>query len=200
MIRIALVEDHPAIAEGLAALISQQSDMKVVGMAGSAQAARSLIDQETPDVILCDIRLVDAADGLGLLAENGGRGAFLMLSSYSLPSYSARAMELGAKGFLSKLSTIGEIVRAIRTVAAGGTAYPADVRRLMRTALRRPTTRELEILGLLAAGHGNVEIARQLNVRVKTVESQLRRLFDRYDVSSRSSLVHLARLQGWLDA
>jgi DNA-binding NarL/FixJ family response regulator len=109
-------------------------------------------------------------------------------------------MELGARGYLSKLSTIREIVGAIRTVASGGTAFSPDVRSSMRSALRRPTPRELEILALLAAGDGNIEIARRLGLRVKTVESQLRRLFDRYDVASRSSLVHLARLQGWLDA
>ncbi len=199
MIRVALVEDHPAIAEGLAALLAQRDDILVLGTAASALAAKALIERETPDVVLCDIRLIDATDGLDVLADHVQRSAFLMLSSYSQPSYFVRAMELGARGYISKLSTIAEIVAAIRAVAAGGTSFSSDVRRSMRTALRRPTARELEILVLLAAGDGNIEIARRLGLRVKTVESQLRRLFDRYDVESRSGLVHLALQQGWLD-
>jgi DNA-binding NarL/FixJ family response regulator len=200
MIRVALVEDHPAIAEGLAALIAQQPDIAVVGTAGTALTAKSLIEREAPDVVLCDIRLVNSTDGLGVLAQHVKGHAFVMLSSYSLPSYSMQAMELGAKGYLSKLSSISEIVRAIRTVASGGTAFSTDAQTSMRKALRRPTARELEILALIAAGDGNGEIARRLGLRVKTVESQLRRLFDRYDVTSRSGLVHLAMLQGWLDS
>ena len=199
MIRVVLVEDHPAIAEGLAALLVQHDDIAVVGTVGTAAEARAVIERSDPDVVLCDIRLADAAGGLGLLADHAGNAAFLMLTSYSQPSYSVRAANLGARGYLSKLSTIDEIVGAIRSVAAGGTSFSADVRTSMRLAPRAPAPRELEILALLAAGSGNLEIAERLGLRVKTVESQLRRLFDRYDVSSRSELVHLAQLQGWLD-
>ena len=199
MIRVALVEDHPAIAEGLAALLAQHEDLHVVGTAGTVEAAKALIERQAPDVVLCDIRLAGGTSGLGIVADHVGTTSFLMLSSYSQPSYSVRAAELGAKGYLSKLSTIDEIVRAIRTVAAGGTAFSSEVRSSMRRALRQPTPRESEILALVASGHGNIEIGQILGLRVKTVESQLRRLFERYDVSSRSELVHLAQAQGWLD-
>lgn len=199
MIRVALVEDHPAIAEGLAALLAQRPDLLVVGTAGSALAAKRLIEQHHPDVVLCDIRLMNGTDGLAVLAEHVAGTAFVMLSAYSQPSYSVRAMELGARGFLSKLSTIDQIVFAIRTVAAGGTSFSSDVRSSIRSALRPPTARELEILALLAAGDANLEVARRLGLRIKTVESQLRRLFTRYDVANRSELVHLALSQGWLD-
>lgn len=199
MIRVALVEDHPAIAEGLAALLRQQDDLEVVGTAATVETAHVLIERERPDIVLCDIRLVDGTGGLGVIAQHGHDTAFVVLSAYSQPSYSVRAAELGARGFLSKLSTIDQIVRAIRVVAGGGTAFSPDVRTAMRLALRPPTPRELEILELLRAGDGNIDIALALGLRVKTVESQLRRLFDRYDVSSRSELVHLAQTQGWLD-
>ena len=91
-------------------------------------------------------------------------------------------MELGAKGYLSKMATVDEIVRAVETVAAGGTAFPIAARRAASDALRVPTPRELEILALVTEGLSNAEIADRLSLRVKTVESQLRRLFDRYDV------------------
>jgi DNA-binding NarL/FixJ family response regulator len=77
-------------------------------------------------------------------------------------------------------------------VASGGTAYPSEARRSAAEALRLPTNRELDILRLVAEGLSNVEIAERLTLRVKTVESQLRRLFDRYDVTSRTALVRLA--------
>ena len=80
------------------------------------------------------------------------------------------------------MASVDEILDAIRTVAGGGSAYPIDARRSAKDALRVPTQRELEILSLVAEGLSNVEIAERLSLRVKTVESQLRRLFDRYDV------------------
>jgi DNA-binding NarL/FixJ family response regulator len=97
------------------------------------------------------------------------------------------------------MAGIEQILKAVRTVAAGGTAFPDDVRRAVRTALRPPTPREAQILELVAEGHANSEIAERLSLRVKTVESQLRRMFDRYDVTSRTSLVRVAQRQGWIE-
>jgi len=96
------------------------------------------------------------------------------------------------------MAAIGQILAAVRTVSAGGTAFPDDVKRAVRTALRPPTPREAQILALVAEGIGNAEIAERLSLRVKTVESQLRRMFDRYDVTSRTSLVRVAQRQGWI--
>jgi DNA-binding NarL/FixJ family response regulator len=95
------------------------------------------------------------------------------------------------------MATVDQIIGAVKIVAAGGTAFPASARRAASAALRVPTPRELEILALVAEGLSNAEIAERLSLRVKTVESQLRRLFDRYDVASRTALVRLAARQGW---
>ena len=200
MIRLALIEDHPAIAEGLTALLRDEPDVTVVGTAQDAVAADRLIKTQAPDVILCDIRLAGPVDGLEVLTHHTPGPAFIMLSAYSYPSYYAAAVEHGAKGYLSKMASIEQILRAVRTVAAGGTAFPDDVRRTARAALRPPTPRESQILALVAEGHANAEIAERLSLRVKTVESQLRRMFDRYDVTSRTSLVRVAQRQGWIEA
>lgn len=199
MIRLAIVEDHPAIADGLAALIQKSSGMKVVGTARDAAAASSLIEREKPDVVLCDVRLSDAGDGFDVVREHTPGPAFIILSSYWYPSYHVKAVELGAKGYLSKMATVDQIVRAVETVAAGGSAFPVAARQAASDALRVPTPRELEILALVAEGLANAEIAERLDLRVKTVESQLRRLFDRYDVTSRTALVRLAARQGWIE-
>jgi DNA-binding NarL/FixJ family response regulator len=199
VIRLAIIEDHPAIAEGLTALLRGEPDLLVVGTARDSDAADHLIETQSPDVILCDIRLAGAVDGLEVMARHTPGPAFIMLSAYSYPSYYVTAVERGAKGYLSKMASIGQIAAAVRKVAAGGTAFPDDVRRAARAALPAPTKRESQILALLAEGHANAEIAERLSLRVKTVESQLRRMFDRYDVTSRTSLVRVAQRQGWIE-
>lgn len=199
LIRIAIVEDHPAIADGLAALIQGSSDVTVVGTARDVKSATTLIEHASPDVVLCDIRLSDAGDGFDLVRRHNSGPAFIILSAYWYPSYHVRAVELGAKGYLSKMATVDQILKAVETVAAGGTAFPVAARQAASDALRVPTPRELEILALVAEGLSNAEIAERLSLRVKTVESQLRRLFDRYDVASRTALVRLAARQGWIE-
>ena len=199
MIRLAIIEDHPAIAEGLAALLRGELDVTVVGTAPDSVSADRLIQTQSPDVILCDIRLAGTVDGLEVLARHTPGPAFIMLSAYSYPSYYVAAVEHGAKGYLSKMATIEQVLKAVRSVAAGGTAFPDDVRRAVRTALRPPTPREAQILALVAEGQANSEIAERLSLRVKTVESQLRWMFDRYDVTSRTSLVRVAQRQGWIE-
>jgi DNA-binding NarL/FixJ family response regulator len=199
MIRLAIVEDHPAIAEGLAALIRGSPDVTVVGTAQDLPTASALIERTSPDVVMCDIRLSEKGDGFDLVRRHTPGPAFIMLSAYSYPGYQVRAVQLGVKGYLSKMATADQLLAAIRQVAAGGNAFPAAVRRAVRTALPSPSPRELEILVLVAEGHANAEIARRLSIRLKTVESQLRRLFDRYDVASRTALARLAERQGWLE-
>lgn len=199
MIRLAIVEDHPALADGLATLIRGSTDVAVVGTAPDVASAAALIERQNPDVVLCDIRLADDSDGFELVGRYRTRPAFIMLTVAWYPSYHARAVDLGARGYLSKMASVEEILEAIRVVASGGTAYPSDARRSAAAALRLPTSRELDILRLVAEGLSNVEIAERLSLRVKTVESQLRRLFDRYDVSSRTALARLAVRQGWID-
>ena len=199
MIRLGIIEDHPAIADGLTALLRGEPDVTVVGTAPDSAAADRLIDTRSPDVILCDIRLAGTVDGLEILAHHTPGPAFIMLSAYSYPGYYLAAVERGAKGYLSKMATIEQILKAVRTVAAGGTAFPDAVRRAARAALRPPTPREAQILALVAEGLGNAEIAERLSLRLKTIESQLRRMFDRYDVTSRTALVRVAQRQGWIE-
>jgi DNA-binding NarL/FixJ family response regulator len=198
MIRVAIVEDHPAIADGLSALIEGSARVTVVGSAGDTESASELIAREAPDVVLCDIRLVDPGDGFDLVRRHEAGPAFIILSAYWYPSYHVRAIELGAKGYLSKMTTIDEIVAAIETVAAGGTAFSLASRLAASDALRIPRPRELEIIALVADGLSNAEIGDRLSLKVKTVESQLRRIFDRYDIANRTALVRLAARQGWI--
>jgi DNA-binding NarL/FixJ family response regulator len=201
-IRVALVDDHPAILEAIGAAVRASADLSLAGTARSLDEARALL--LTPaaiavDVIVSDVQLAGEAEGLRLLEAIGNEGpSVLLLSSFDQPPLIRTAFERGAAGYLLKTSEVREILDAIRTVAAGGTAFSASMLRAIRSAPRRPSDREIEVLSLVCAGASNDEIGVRLGVTEKTVESHLRRLFDRYGVLSRTELAVLALREGWV--
>ena len=149
--------------------------------------------------MVSDVQLAGEAEGLRLLDAVGPDGpAVLLLSSFDQPPLIRTAFERGAAGYLIKTSEVAEILDAVRTVAGGGTAFSAAMLRAIRSAPRRPSDREIEVLSLLCAGASNDEIGVRLGVTEKTVESHLRRLFDRYAVLSRTELAVLALREGWV--
>lgn len=199
MINLVIVEDHPAIAEGLAALLGSEPDVTLLGTAPDRAAARALIERSHPDVVLCDVMQAGLDSGLDLLSDFAGRGpAFVMYSAYRQRSFLAKAIARGAAAYVSKLESADEILRVIREVARGRRTFATEALRAARSAPRPPTAHELETIRLVAQGCTNLEIAAALSIRIKTVESRLRRLFDRYGVTNRMGLVHLAREEGWL--
>lgn len=197
MIRVAIVEDHAAIAEGLAALLDLEG-LRVVGIAGSAERADALIAAERPDVVLCDIMLNRRDAGFELLERHGRDAKFLMLSAYDYPAHHQRALQRGAAGYLSKMVDATTLADAVQAVARGTRVFPPAVLASAREAPRRPTAREHDLLMLLARGATNESIAGALGIRIKTVEGMLRRLFARYGIDNRTQLVRLASEQGWL--
>ena len=194
-IRVLLVDDHPAILDAVAAGVRAADDLELAG------TARTALDGAggSIDVVVSDVQLAGDAEGLRLLDAMPSDGpAVLLLSSYDQPPLIRSAFERGAAGYLIKTSPVAEILDAVRTVAAGGTAFTAAMLRTIRSAPRRPSDREIEVLGLLCAGASNDEIGSRLGVTEKTVESHLRRLFDRYGVLSRTELAVLALREGWV--
>jgi DNA-binding NarL/FixJ family response regulator len=121
----------------------------------------------------------------------------ILLSGFEQPSLVRAAIERGAAGFLDKSAELSAIIDAIRTVAAGGTVYTAAALRLSRDARRRPSDRELQVIDRVVAGATNAEVATALGLSERTVESHLRRLFDRYGLLSRTELAVLALEEGW---
>lgn len=203
MIRLAVLDDHPAIAAALAAAIHDAGDVELVGTATTASAAAELVETADPDVLVCDIWLDGAPAGLDVLAATvrtarDGRPRVLILSGFDQPSFLRAAFEGGAAGYVSKASPVEAILDAVRAVVRGETSFPPVTLRALRDAPRRPSARELGAIQLLARGASNDEIAVGLGISVKTVESHLRRLFGRYGVLSRTELAMLAVREGWL--
>ena len=201
-IRVGVVDDHPVVGEGTAALLRTQPDLAVVGVAGSLEAAREagLTDATAVDVLLLDIRL-GTDSGLRLLSDVASRveaplPAVIVLTAYDYPQYADAALSLGAAGFVLKTAPLPELVDAIRRVAAGGLAFAIRPRTGGRAHL---TAREHDVVRLVADGRSNDEIGATLGIGSKTVETHLSRIFERFGVSSRTELAARAVREGWLD-
>ena len=204
MIRVFLVDDHPGMLDAVARAIEAEPDLSVVGQARDrAEAERQISTTATTiDVVVCDVQMGGDTDGLRIL-ERFARcpgPVFLMLSAFDYPSLFRAAFERGAAGYVLKTSEMHDVVAAVRVVAGGGTAFSAASMRIIRQALRRPSEREVEVLELVAAGGSNEDIAERLFLSLKTIESHLRRMFDRYGVMNRTELAVLALKEGWVSA
>lgn len=204
-ITIAVVDDHPAIALAIRAAIDAEAGaddtLELVGTARSIDGARELLGGlSRPDVVLCDIQLRAGLDGLEVVELAVAAGAkAIVLTSFDRAALMRAAFERGASGFLDKTLEPAEILTAVRTVAGGGTAFSSEALDAARFAPRTPSDRELEILARVQRGASSDEIGRELGISTRTVESHLRRLFDRYGVVSRTELTVFAMHQGWID-
>lgn len=198
-INVALVDDQPIVLAGVAAIIERESDLRVAATADDIEAAIRMIERVAPDVVISDIQL-GSRSGLELLDHYpAGRPPIIMLSSFEHAAYYQGALQRGAAGYVLKGALVEQLVDAIRTVAGGGIAFPAQALRGARSsAHRRPTRRELEVVHQVAEGASNDEIAVRLAISPKTVDSHLRALFDKYSVMSRTELAMLAVSEGWL--
>ena len=203
-VRVAFVDDHPTVTDALAAAAAATEDLRVVGTARTLAGALELAARtgaDAPDVIVSDVQLAGEGEGFRLLdAVHDGGPAVILLSAFDQPPLLRAAFERGAAGYLVKTSEVPAILDAVRTVALGGSAFSVGMLRAIRSAPRRPSDRELEVLRLLTTGASNDEIARRLGLSDKTVESHLRRMFDRYGVLSRTELAVLAVREGWAGA
>ncbi len=194
MIRVAVVDDHPLVREGTAAIIDRADDMQIAGVAGSLEELRPLLDGSV-DVLLLDLRLGQES-GFELLRDSGDSAlpAVVCLTSYDYPQYADAAMRLGAAGFVVKTAPTSELLDAIRRAASGGLAF--GVRPGGGVPL---SARERQVVDLIVSGSSNDEVGARLGISSRTVESHLRRLFERTGVASRTELTARALREGWLE-
>jgi len=197
MIRVLLVDDHPLVREGLAARMEGLADITVVGEAGDAAQALERVTQCQPNVVLMDIGMPGTSGielTVQLLARDPGL-IVLMLSMYDSGEHAQRAMAAGARGYVLKDSPSAEILAAIHTVAAGG-AYlsPALAQRLFRAPAPRIALSEREqgILALLGQGQSSKQIARALDIGVRTVETHRQNIRRKLDLAGQAELIRYA--------
>jgi DNA-binding NarL/FixJ family response regulator len=192
-IRVAIVDDHPVVRAGTAAIIEHAADMVLAGMASSVDEAASLLGDGV-DVMLLDLRL-GTDSGFRLLGDHGDIApAVVVVTAYDYPQYVDAALRMGAAGYVLKTAPVAELLDAVRRAAAGKLAFS-----LRPGASAVLSAREREVVSAVADGLSNDEIATRLRIAPKTVESHLRRLFERHGIASRTELATRALRQGWLE-
>ena len=197
MIRLFLVDDHPLVRDGLRARLDPLPGLEIVGEAGSAVAALEAIAQLRPDLVLADVGMkgMSGIELASLLQDRQPEVRVLMLSMYDNPEYVQQALQAGARGYVLKDAPAVEIVAAIEAVAAGGTFLSSAVsHRLFATQQPRPllTPRESEILSALGRGDSSKQIARELDLSVRTVEAHRQSIKRRLGLEGQSALIKYA--------
>ena len=199
-IRVVIVDDHPVVRFGLAAIISLQPDMVVIGEAGSGEEARSLCERREADVVLMDLRLpgLSGVETIRAIREIRPALRFIVLTTYDGDEDIHRALESGAQAYLLKAMSHADVTATIRKVHSGSRVIPKAV---SKTLAERPpqselSAREIEVLELIGGGLSNKEIGVRLGITEATVKWHVNIILSRINVSDRTQAVVAALQRG----
>ncbi|MGH2865680.1 MAG: response regulator [Solirubrobacteraceae bacterium] len=209
-LRVLVVDDQKIVREGLATILDLLEEVSVVGTAANGVQALDLVARRRPDVVLMDLHMPEL-DGVGatrrILAEHPAT-AVLILTTYAEDGDALEALRAGARGVLTKDAGREEISRALHQAAAGHMTLAAPLQALLLAAAAPPdapvrtelpdglTAREGEVLGLIAAGFNNREIAERLFISETTVKSHVNHLFAKIDARDRAAAINYAVAHG----
>jgi DNA-binding NarL/FixJ family response regulator len=212
MIRVVVVDDQPLVHMGLRTLIEAEPDLALAGTASDGRAGVDLVRAERPDVVLMDIRMpvLDGLAALQMITSDASLAVVrvIMLTTFEMDEYVFEALQHGASGFVLKDADPGELLRAIRVVAEGGSLLsPTVTRRVIdrfatappkapHPELDRLTDREREIVAWVATGRSNDEIAETLVVSPATVRTHVSRAMIKLGARDRAQLVVFAVQSG----
>ncbi|MHC8407649.1 MULTISPECIES: response regulator [unclassified Pseudomonas] len=200
-IRVALVDDHSLVRDGIRALLSVMAQLEVVGEAENGADAIEMVGRCQPDLLLVDISLQDI-NGLELTRVLRGQYPalkVLVLSMYDNYEYVSESVRSGASGYVLKNAPSREIIAAIEAIASGGTFYSAEIaQRLIadKTTDNELTPRENQVLSKMAQGLNNKEMARELDISVRTVETHRLSIRRKLNIDKPAALVKYAMDHG----
>ena len=203
VIRILTVDDHQLLREGIAAVLYGQTDMTVVGAAGTAREAIESFRRLQPDVTLMDLRLPDRSgiEAISVIRNEYPNARIIVLTTYAGDAQAAAALRAGAAGYLLKTLVTKELVETIRAVHAGKRRVPPEIATEIaeHVADDALTEREIEILRRVAAGKSNKLIAAELDISEGTVKNHMKSILPKLDASDRTHAVMIALKRGILD-
>ncbi len=212
-LRVVLADDHAVVREGLKSLIDAEPGMAVVGEAADGLTACERVLELRPDVVVMDVSMpgVGGAQAAERIKRECPGVKVLALTVHEDKGYLRQLLTAGAAGYVLKRAAPAELIRAIRTVAAGGVYLDPSLAGKVVRGFVRPTPgedtaagggelsdREVEVVRLTAAGHSNKEIASRLDLSVKTVETYKARALEKLGLGTRADLVRYALQRGWL--
>lgn len=204
-IRVMLVDDHPIVRAGIAGMLAHVDGIDVVAEAANGEDALGMITRTQPDVLLLDLRMpvMDGPSLIQKLRSEGNQIGILVLTTYDTDADILRATEAGANGYLLKDTTPQDLVKAIKATHAGDSwlapGVAAQVMKTLRSAdSEKLSSRELDVLKLVADGSSNKEIASALHVSPATVKTHLIHIFRKLNVNDRTAAVTVALDRGIL--
>jgi DNA-binding NarL/FixJ family response regulator len=199
-IRVLAADDHALLRQGIASLVNAQADMELVAQAATGHEALKQFRQHLPDITLMDLQMPDMN---GIEALIGIRSEFpdarvIVLTTYAGDVQVARALRAGARGYLLKGSVHTDLVETIRAVHAGQKRVPAEIAAELaeHTGEDELTSREMDVLRLIARGNANKEIAAQLSITEETVKSHVTRILDKLCANDRTHAVTIGLQRG----
>ena len=203
MIRVAIVDDHPIVTDGVVANLSASAEIEIVATGTSADDAIAIAAAHAPDVLVLDLELggKSGLDAIAGVKAASPRTRIVIFSAYAGEERVATAFERGADSYVLKGTSSDELVAVVRAVAAGGSLIPPDIAAQLARAVRQPrrdrlTERERETLALLAEGLANRAIAERLGITERTVKFHVAEILARLGASNRAQAVAIAKARG----
>ncbi|MBF9152117.1 response regulator transcription factor [Novosphingobium sp. 1Y9A] len=202
-IRILVADDHPILREGVAAIIALQKDMDLAGEAATGVQAVELYETLRPEVVLMDLRMPEmtGVEAIEKIRAMHPEARIIVLTTYSGDAKALEAMRAGAAGFLLKSSLRRELLDAIRAVHRGQRHLHPDVAQdiALHAIEESLTTREIEVLQMIAGGHSNKQVAWKLGVAEETIKSNIKSIFAKLRVNDRTHAVTTAAKRGLIE-
>lgn len=202
-IRILVVDDHPMLREGVAAIIEDRADMTIVGQASDGAEAVARFRELRPDVTLMDLQMpvMNGVAAIAAIRAEFPDARILVLTTYAGDVHAVRALKAGATGYLLKSSLRTEMLDAIHNVHRGRRHLHRDVASeiALHVVDDSLSDREVAVLGLVATGKANKEIARALSLSEETVKAHLKNIFVKLDVADRTHAVTVAARRGIIE-
>ncbi|KJS48000.1 MAG: hypothetical protein VR66_16345 [Peptococcaceae bacterium BRH_c23] len=208
-ISVLLVDDHQVIRKGLRLVLEDSGEIEVVGEASNGEEAIELTFQYAPDLVIMDLNLpgIDGIQAMKMIKDIKPDQRVLVLTMHEDSIYLDKVLAAGGNGFVLKRVADVELLSAIRAVHRGEFYVDTSFQKYLVTRALKPeryaemkkfelTTRETELLQLIALGYSNMEIAKKLNISIKTVENHKTRIHDKLGINSRSKLVRYAKDNG----
>jgi DNA-binding NarL/FixJ family response regulator len=203
VISVLIVDDHPLLREGIAAVIDGEADMKVIAQAGSGVEAIELFRSHTPDVTLMDLVMpaMDGVDATVAIRSEFPHARIVMLTTYGGDAKALRALKAGASGYLLKSLIRTDLLEAIRSVHAGQRSIPREVAAELAQHVGEEvlTEKELRVLRCVAAGNSNRRVASEIGISEETVKAHLKNIFGKLGANDRTHAVTIALKRGIID-